>query len=124
MTLHSKKVKNNTIDFITHALSEKKAREITILNLKKIDHAVCDYYVIAHGTSDRHTQSLAEHLVDDMRDKLRQKPWHIEGMQNKEWILLDYGDIIVHVFQENIRRFYNIEDLWADAEITVLEDEL
>lgn len=119
MTLTQKEAESKiSVELAKELLLDFKAKNIAIVNLKKLENSVCDYFIITHGTSDRHVQGLAENLVEGMEDKQDISPWHIEGLQNKEWILIDYADIVVHIFQEEVRNFYNIEELWADAEIT------
>lgn len=104
-------------------LADKKAKNIAIIDLTKLDHAVCDFFIVTHGTSDRHAQGLAENLVQDLKQKHGVIPWHVEGLNNKDWILVDYADFVVHVFREEMREFYNIEELWADAKITYFNED-
>lgn len=94
-----------------------KAQDIITINMKTIPNTFCDYFIVAHGTSTLQVKSIAENLVDDIRKQYYYRPHHIEGMQNAEWILIDYDNIIVHIFLEKSRRFYNLENLWADTEI-------
>jgi len=112
-------------DFLTEiiikGIQDKKGKNITSLNLKKIDHAVSDYFIVCHGTSNTQVLAIAESVEDEVRNALGLKPWHKEGVQNAEWILLDYVDVVVHIFQETTRDFYQIENLWADAEVKLLE---
>jgi len=110
-------------ELIIKGIQDKKGKDITSMNLKKIEHAVTDYFIVCHGTSNTQVQAIAESIEDEVRKAVGLKPWHREGVQNAEWILLDYVDVVVHVFQENTRSFYQIESLWADAEIKKIEEE-
>ena len=96
-------------------LLEKKGQQIIRMNLKGVDGAVTDFFVICTGTSDRHVQSLAESVLDEMA-KSGEKPISKEGIQLGEWVLLDYVNVVVHIFQEKTREFYRLEALWGDAE--------
>ncbi len=119
MTLTHRKTQSKTsAEKAKDLLLDKKARNVAVINLQNLENSVCDYFIVTHGTSDRHVQGLAENLVDGLEEKENMSPWHVEGMQNKEWILIDYADIVVHIFREEIRSFYSLEELWADAEIT------
>lgn len=102
---------------IIPGMKKMKGKNITVLDLKKIETAVCKYFVICSGTSNTHVSSICDKIRKHVFTKIKEKPWNIEGKQTCEWVLLDYSDIIVHVFQEKIRDFYRLEDLWGDAEI-------
>ncbi len=102
-------------------LQEKKGQDIRIIELKNLPNAVCDYFVICSGTSNTHVSALADAVAEETRKTLNEKPWHSEGWQNAEWILLDYVNVVVHIFQPETRDFYRLEDLWADAPTTVIE---
>lgn len=103
---------------ILDAISDKKAKDPVILDLGKINGAVCDAFVICHGTSRTQVEAIADGVIGETRKKTGIHPWHKEGFENAEWILIDYIDIVVHIFQESRRTFYNLEQLWADAKIT------
>jgi ribosome-associated protein len=112
------KVKDDTktlIDFIVKGIQEKKGLEIVILDLAKLNSTVCDFFVICHGTSRPHAHALAESVEEQVKKATGLFPRRREGFANAEWILLDYLDIVVHVFQEPVRNFYKLEALWADA---------
>lgn len=100
------------------AMEEKKAKDITILDLQDIDHAITNYFVICHGTSKPQLEAIALGVTENTLDSFGVKPWHKEGFENAEWILLDYVDVVVHIFREDRRAFYQLEKLWADANIT------
>jgi ribosome-associated protein len=106
---------------ITEALLDKKAKNPVLLDFKTLGSPLCDAFVICHGTSVTQVEALADHVMEEVKKKTGQNPLHREGFENAEWILIDYGDIIVHIFQESRRSFYNIEQLWGDAEILPLD---
>lgn len=112
----------NIVEFAIKGIQEKKGRQIVNLNLKKVEHAVCKNFIICHGDSTRQVSAIADAVEEFVRQNAKEKPWHIEGLQNAEWVLIDYSDVVVHIFTEQARNFYNLEGLWADAEITVIED--
>ncbi len=102
-------------DVIVEAIKNKKGKELIVLDLRKLDQSVADYFVICHGDSNTQVNAVSDSVDRQTRSELQTHPLHIEGAQNAHWILLDYGSVVVHVFQEEFRRFYNLEDLWADA---------
>jgi|SRR6185437_3727902 len=115
------KVKNPLLDSIIDGLEERKAKNITILNLSNIKNRSFDFFVIADAESSTHVDSIASSVEETVKKQLNERPFHTEGWENSEWILLDYVDIMVHVFQQQTRDFYRLEDLWADAEVTRLK---
>jgi ribosome-associated protein len=104
-------------DIAVEAMQDKKALNIVVMDLRKLKGAITDYFVICSATSDKHAQAISDTVWDVCRVKLQDKPMNIEGRQHGEWILMDYVNIVVHVFLEEKRRFYDIESLWGDAEI-------
>jgi len=115
------KIKNPLLDSIIDGLEERKAKNITILDLSNIKNRSFDFFVIADAESSTHVDSIASSVEETVKKQLNERPFHTEGWENSEWILLDYVDIMVHVFQQQTRDFYRLEDLWADAEITRLK---
>lgn len=105
------------LDAIVEGLEERKAHNITVLDLTHIQNRSFDYFVIADADSNTHVESIAGSVEEEVKKRVNERPYHTEGWQNGEWILLDYINVMVHVFQRPIREFYNIEGLWADAEI-------
>jgi ribosome-associated protein len=103
-------------------LFEKKGQKVAMIDLRKLQNRVCDFFVISHAASSTQVDSLAWSVEDVVRKETGRKPYHVEGKENCMWVLLDYGDILVHIFQEAYRDFYDLEALWADGHITVLED--
>jgi len=111
-------------DSVVKGLFEKKGEKVALIDLRKIESRVCDYFIISHATSSKQVDSLAWSVEDIVRRETGRKPYHIEGRENCIWVLLDYGDILVHIFQQPYREFYNLESLWADGTLTMLEDKL
>ena len=107
---------------IIEGMTNLKGKEIISLNLSDIETAVCDYFIVCHGTSNTHVSSLADGVIDNTLKDHKEKPWNKEGFENSEWILLDYGNVVAHIFQQEIREYYNIEKLWADAKVRLIED--
>ncbi|WMW78451.1 ribosome silencing factor [Flavobacterium sp. 20NA77.7] len=118
--------KNNSIDdllaSIIKGIEDVKGLDIDILDLRGIDNRVCDYFVICNGTSNTQVNAIVNSVQKGVSKELKDKPWHVEGTDNGEWVLMDYVSIVVHVFQKHIREYYNIESLWGDAKITSLEN--
>ncbi|WP_116788091.1 ribosome silencing factor [Flavobacterium psychrotrophum] len=103
---------------IIKGIEEVKGNDIDILDLREIDNTVCDYFVICNGTSNTQVNAIVHSIQKVVSKELKDKPWHVEGTENGEWVLMDYVNIVVHVFQKHIREYYNIESLWGDARIT------
>lgn len=97
-----------------HAAGEKKAHDLVVLDLREVA-SFTDYFAIASGTNVRQVQAIADAVQEQLRKQLRVKPARVEGYNSAEWVLLDYGDFIFHVFEEKSRRFYDLERLWRDA---------
>ncbi|MDR2010082.1 MAG: ribosome silencing factor [Bacteroidales bacterium] len=106
---------------INESIIEKKGENIINLNLENIENAITKYFVICSGTSNTHVNTIAQFIEHNVREKLKDKPWKKEGFENSEWVLLDYVNIVVHIFQPEARSFYRLEQLWADADTTMVE---
>ena len=106
---------------IVEAMQDKKAKAPVVMDFTSIPGAAFDRFVICHGTSRTQVEAIADNVDRQVRKNNGLHPWHKEGFENAEWILIDYGDVVVHVFQESRRSFYSLEQLWADAEITRFE---
>ena len=104
-----------------HGMQEKKAKNIVFLDLRGLHHAVTDFFVICHGDSNTQVGAIAASVEEEIRKATGEKPWHREGFENAEWILLDYVNIVVHVFQKPQRDFFRLESLWGDAKIEKVE---
>jgi ribosome-associated protein len=109
------------IEAVVLAMSDKKARNPVILDFAGMKGTVCDAFVICHGNSRTQVEAIADHVIGEVKKQTGQNPWHKEGYENAEWILIDYSDVVIHIFQEERRSFYNIEQLWADAHITKVD---
>jgi ribosome-associated protein len=109
------------LETISEALLNKKAKDPLILDFKGSGYSVCDAFIIAHGTSRTQSEALADEVIHRVKKLTGINPWHKEGFENAEWILIDYIDIVVHIFQETQRKFFNLEQLWADAKVMRLE---
>jgi ribosome-associated protein len=109
------------ITLILDGIEEVKGLEINVLDLREIENTVCDYFIICNGTSNTHVNAIVNSIQKTVSKALKDKPWHIEGSENAEWVLLDYVNIVVHVFQKHIREFYDVEGLWGDAKVTMVE---
>ena len=123
--IHSPVTRNETAklaDIIIKSIQEKKGDNILCLDLRKIEVAVSDYFVICHGNSSTQVTAIANFVEENVFNKSNFKPWHKEGFENRQWIVLDYIDVVVHIFQHETREFYNIEGLWADARIQIISD--
>jgi len=108
---------------ILEGIQNLKGKNIKLIDLESIHHTECSYFIICHGTSSTHVDSIAKSVESTVKENLETDVWHRDGYRNAIWILLDYGDIMVHVFQEKAREFYNLEGLWADAKINTIEEE-
>ena len=106
---------------IIKGIEEVKGENIDILDLREIDNTVCDYFVICNGNSNTQVNAIVGSIQKIVSKELKDKPWHVEGAENSEWVLMDYVNIVVHVFQRHIRDYYRIESLWGDAKITTIE---
>jgi ribosome-associated protein len=107
---------------IAEGMLKKKGSGVVTLDLSKLNNAVCNYFVICHGTSRTQVEAIAESVQEEVIKHKGGKPWHKEGFENAEWILLDYVDVVAHIFNEDTRSFYNLESLWADADIKEFKD--
>jgi ribosome-associated protein len=110
------------LDAIVEGMQEKKAKNITILNISKLENRVTDYFVVCDADSKTHVKSIADSIEDVVIKLTNEKAYHTEGHQNSEWILIDFINIVAHVFLKETREFYNIEGLWGDADITTIND--
>ena len=106
---------------IIRGIEEVKGQNIEILDLREIENTVCDYFVICDGTSNTQVNAIVNSVQKITSKSLKEKPWHIEGSDNAEWILIDYVHVVVHVFQKHIREFYDLEGLWGDAKSVKIE---
>jgi len=99
-------------------IEEMKGVDIQLLDLREIENTVCEYFIVCTGTSNTHVNAIVQSIQKVVSKALKEKPYHVEGQENAEWILMDYINVVVHVFQRQTREFYNIEALWGDAKTT------
>jgi len=107
-----------TVQAVLKGMLEKQAKDPVVLDFSGLYHAVCDTFVICHGTSRTQVEAIADEVILEVKRSTGNQPWHREGFEQAEWILIDYSDVVVHIFQEHRRNFYNLEQLWGDAKIT------
>jgi ribosome-associated protein len=115
--------KINTDDLIAEiikGIDDVKGENIQLLDLREIENTVCDYFIVCSGNSNTQVKAISGSIQKVVSKKLKDKPWHIEGEANSEWILMDYVNVVVHIFQKQIREYYDIESLWGDAKITLI----
>jgi ribosome-associated protein len=111
---------NSLLDSIVEGMQEKKAKNITVLDLHNIENRIADFFVICDADSGTHVDAIAGSVEEEVMKRTGEKAYHSEGQQNSEWILIDYVNIVVHVFLRETREYYNVEGLWGDAEIRTI----
>ena len=104
-------------ELVIHGIQEKKGNDIVRLDLRNIHSSVADYFVVCHAESSTQVKAIAQSVEEEVFKALKLDPWRKEGLQNADWIILDYIDVVVHIFKTDKREFYGIEDLWGDAEM-------
>lgn len=109
---------DDLITVIIKGIDDVKGESIQLLDLREVENAVCDYFIICSGNSNTQVNAISGSVQKVVSKELKDKPWHIEGQGNSEWILMDYVNVVVHVFQKHVRDYYDIESLWGDAKIT------
>lgn len=109
------------ITAILGGIEDVKGKEINILDLRAIDNTVCDYFIVCEGTSNTQVKAIVNSIQKKVSKEVKDNPWHVEGEENAEWVLIDYVNVVVHVFQKHIRDYYDIESLWGDAKSTLVE---
>jgi ribosome-associated protein len=122
--MKKKKIKDNSdilAELVVKGMQDKKASEICVIDLKSLNNAVSDYFVISSANSDTQLDAIARAVEEEVFKITNQNPWQSEGRTNKEWILLDYVDVVVHIFLKDKREFYALEELWGDAPIRYIE---
>lgn len=126
--VQKKKISRNTnntaflLEQITEGMREKKASNIVQLDLTKISNRVADYYIVCNADNIRQVSAIADSVEDFTTRFCEEKPWHVEGLTNSQWVLMDFVNVVVHIFETEAREFYGIEHLWADAVITKIKD--
>jgi ribosome-associated protein len=112
------------LESVIKGIFEKKGQNVLKIDLRKLENRITDYFVICHAASGTQVSAICDSVDDTVRKEVSEKPFHIEGLDNCFWVLLDYGNVIVHIFLEEYRKFYSLESLWADAAIEPIEDKL
>ena len=107
---------------ITEAIQEKKGSRIVVADLTKIEGTICHYFIICQGNSPTQVDAIADSVGDLCRERLKEKPAHVVGRENAQWIAMDYGDALVHIFLPDVREYYDLEHLWEDAKLTFIPD--
>lgn len=110
------------INSIIEGIQAVKGKDIVSMDMRNIDNAVCDYFIICHGDSNTQVDAISNSVQKKVQEDLNEKVWHKEGLNNSTWVLLDYSNILVHIFQKEHRDFYKLEELWGDANITLVND--
>ncbi|MDO4225541.1 MAG: ribosome silencing factor [Bergeyella zoohelcum] len=116
--------KQALIDKIVEAIQDIKGEDIKIFDLSNIENSVAETFIICSANSNTQVNAIAGNVEKKVRNELKERPWHTEGTENALWILVDYVSVVVHIFQKHIRDYYEIEELWGDAKITVIEDQI
>lgn len=114
--------KEKLVETIVESMQEKKANNIVSLDLTDLPNTICNYFVICHADSSVQVNTIADFVEENTKHKLKERVWKKEGHNNSEWILLDYGNVVVHIFQREHREHYNIEGLWADAKMITYDE--
>ena len=115
------KKKSNADELISKIISgvdNVKGIDLSLLDLRNIENTVCSYFIVCSGNSNTHVNAIVRSIQKTVSKELRENPFHTEGLENSEWVLIDYVNVVVHVFQKHIREYYNIEELWGDAKST------
>ncbi len=109
---------DDLISVIIKGIDDVKGEDIQLLDLRDLENTVCDYFIICSGNSNTQVNAISGSVQKLVSKEIKDKPWHIEGQGNSEWVLMDYVNVVVHIFQKQVRDFYDIESLWGDAKIT------
>jgi len=110
------------LESIVKGIFEKRGQDVVKIDLRNLETRITDYFIICHASSVTQVNAICDSVEEIVLSEAREKPAHIEGLDNCYWVLLDYGDAVVHIFLEEYRHFYNLESLWADARIEVMQD--
>lgn len=110
------------LNVIIDSIKNKKGKKIVSIDLREIDNSVCDYFVICHADSTTQVSAIAEEIRKKTKEEANQSAHHVEGISNSHWVLIDYLQIVAHIFLDEYRRFYHLEELWADGILTEHED--
>lgn len=111
---------NSLIDEIIEGIENVKGEKIQIMDLSNIENTPCKFFIICNGNSNTQVMAIVNSIIKKVSKKIQEKPLHTEGLEAAEWVLIDYINVVVHVFQRKTREFYNIEELWGDAKSTLV----
>ncbi len=110
------------VDTIIEGIQEKKGNTIVVADLTKIEGTICRYFIICQGNSPAQVEAIAESVGDVARERLKEKPAHVVGLENAQWVAMDFSDVLVHIFLPDVREYYDLEHLWEDAKLTRIPD--
>ncbi|MFH6983998.1 ribosome silencing factor [Marinoscillum sp. 108] len=110
-------------ELVAQGMVEKKASDVVVMDLREVKNAVADYFIICSGNSDTQIDAIADSIEDEVFKHSTQNPWKREGKESREWIIIDYVDVVAHVFNKEKRKFYGLEELWGDAKVTQIDKE-
>ncbi|MCB8994581.1 MAG: ribosome silencing factor [Bacteroidales bacterium] len=111
------------VESIIESIKDKKGKKIVSIDLRGIGNSLFDFFIICHGTSTTNVSAISDNVEIKAKENFGIKPNHVEGTQNSQWVLIDFTGVVVHVFLEEQRAFYRLEDLWADGKVRIFEDE-
>lgn len=114
---------NQLGDIVVQGMLERKASDVVVMDLREVKNAIADYFIICSGNSDTQIDAISDAIEQHVHKLSGQNPWKREGKQNKEWVIIDYVDVVAHVFSKEKRIFYGLEELWGDAKTTRIEEE-
>jgi ribosome-associated protein len=112
------------LESIIKGIFEKQGKDVLKIDLRKLDNRIADYFIVCHGSSVSQVDAICDSVEDTVIRGAGEKPLHVEGLENCFWVLLDFGNVVVHIFQEEYRNFYNLESLWADASMEAVRDKI
>jgi len=112
------------LNSVIKGIFDKKGKDVLKIDLRRLENRITDYFVICHGSSVTQVDSICDSVEDTVREETGEEPLHVEGLENCFWVLLDFGNVVVHIFLEQYRHFYSLESLWADASVEIMEDKL
>jgi len=120
----TKKIVNSDllITEIIKGIEDVKGENISILDLRDIENSVCEYFIVCDANSNTQVNAISGSIQKKVSKSIKDKPWHVEGENNAEWVLIDYVNVVIHVFQKQVREFYDLEGLWGDAKITNIQN--
>jgi ribosome-associated protein len=108
---------------VVEAIREKKGKQIVTIDLSSVENSICDCFIICHGDSVTQVDAITESIEKKMKEEARLRAHHVEGLQNRQWVLMDYFEVLVHVFLEEYRNFYRLEELWADGMVVEVNED-